>query len=264
MAKTQKELAFLRELSVNEDWTRRFTDLVDKRFDVSDSESLLYVNAGTGAHAMALGERLDERVEVFATCENEDLLHIAHDKAAALKSRVDFSMIRFEDDSFDAILIDASFVRPDGYEALLDDAGRMAKTGATIGVLLVTAGSFGEIFSILWEVEFNEAVGEHGRAVENLISELPTISDIERLARAAGLENVKTHVAKEVFEYDNGAAFVGSPLVEDFLLPIWLRSLDESEHERVTKKLAELIDREDGSLSFRFSVKAVLLTGEKA
>jgi hypothetical protein len=29
-------------------------------------------------------------------------------------------------------------------------------------------------------------------------------------------------------------------------------------------KLAELIDAEDGNLSFRFSVKATLVTGEKA
>jgi hypothetical protein len=32
----------------------------------------------------------------------------------------------------------------------------------------------------------------------------------------------------------------------------------------VSKKLAELIDTEDGSLSFRFSVKNTLFSGEKA
>jgi len=263
MAKTQKELAFLRDLYINADWTRRFTDLIDKHFDLSDSESLLYVNAGTGLHAMALGEKLDEKLDVFATCEDEYLLTIARDKAAVLKSKVDFSMLRFEDDSFDAVLVDASFVPPDGYQSLLDDAARTGKTGAAIGILAVTAGSFGEIFSLLWEVEFNEGIGEHGQTVENLISELPTVWNIEEMAKAAGLVNLQTHVATEVFEYDNGAAFVSSPLMENLFFPAWLRSLDESDQERVTKELAELIDREDGSLSFRFSVKAVLLTGEK-
>jgi len=263
MAKSQKELAFLRELFVNEDWTRRFTDLIDKHFDLSNSESLLYVNAGTGLHAMAIGEKLDDKVDVVATCENEDLLHIAQDKAAALKSKVDFSLTWFEDNSFDAILVDASFVPPEGYEALLDDSVRTGKTGATIGILLLTAGSFGEIFSLLWEVLFSEDLGEQGQTVENLIRELPTIWQIEEMAKAVGLENVKTHVAKEVFEYDNGAAFVASPLMEYFFFPEWLRSLDEGDQERVTKKLAELIDQEDGNLSFRFSVKATLLTGEK-
>ena len=58
--------------------------------------------------------------------------------------------------------------------------------------------------------------------------------------------------------------FVASPLVADFLLPVWLDMLGEEEKELVTQKLAQLIDEEDGSLTFRFSVKATLLTGGKA
>jgi len=263
MAKTQKELAFMRELSIDEDWTRRFTDLIDKHFDLSEGENLLYLNAGNGTHAMALGERLEDKIDIFATCEDENLLHIARDKAAAIKSKVDFSTIRFEDDSFDSVISDASLVRPDGYGAVLDDATRTAKTGAKIGVLAVTAGSFGEIFSLLWEVLFSEDLGEHGHIAEELIAELPTVSKIEQLAERSGFVNVTTHLANEVFEYENGAAFVSSPLVVDFLLPVWLESLSDDEKERVTKGLADLIDKEDGSLSFRFSVKATLVTGEK-
>ena len=47
-------------------------------------------------------------------------------------------------------------------------------------------------------------------------------------------------------------------------MPVWLEMLDEEEKERAVKQLAKLIDAEDGPLSFRFSVKATLLTGEKA
>ena len=47
MAKTQKELAFLRDLYIQDEWTRRFTDLVDKHMDLRDSENMLYINAGT-------------------------------------------------------------------------------------------------------------------------------------------------------------------------------------------------------------------------
>jgi hypothetical protein len=39
--------------------------------------------------------------------------------------------------------------------------------------------------------------------------------------------------------------------------------MDEHEKRRVNEKLAQLIDAEDRDLSFRFSVKATLLTGEK-
>ena len=129
---------------------------------------------------------------------------------------------------------------------------------------MVSAGSFGEIFSLLWEVLFTEDLGEHGHAAELMITELPTLSCVEELAAKAGLVNVETHTASEVFEYENGKEFVESPLVADFLLPVWLATLSDNENERVSKQLAQLIDAEDGTLTFRFSVKATLLKGEKA
>ena len=264
MVKTEKELAFLRDLYINDEWTRRFTDLVDKHLTFSkNDENFLYVNAGTGSHCFALRERVNKNTAVFATCENEAILNIARDKALAIKSDVDFSSIKFEDDSFDIVLTDASFVRPTKLEEVIDESIRVAKTGGQVALFLPAAGSFGEIFSLLWEVLFNEDLGQHGAAAEEMIRELPTISRAEEMAQSAGLVNVETHTANEVFEFDDGAAFINSPLVADFLLPVWLESLDEKEKERVTSKLAQLIDSEDGTLSFRFSVKAVLLKGEK-
>lgn len=264
MAKTEKELAFLRDLYINDEWTRRFTDLADKHLTFSDSdENFLYINAGTGSHCFALRERMDKGTAVFAICENEEILHIARDKAMAVKSDVDFSIIRFEDDSFDGVLADASFVRPAGLRDVLSESERVARSGANIAVFLPAAGSFGEVFSLLWEVLFNEDLGEHGAAAEKMIRELPTISQAEEMAKAEGLVNIKTHTAREVFEYENGAEFISSPLVADFLLPAWLESLEDEDKERVTQKLAELIDSEDGTMSFRFSVKVALLTGEK-
>jgi len=264
MAKTQKELAFLRDLYIGEEWTRRFTELIDKHFNVGDSENLLYLNAGTGNHVLALSEKLEDKVDIFATCENEDILTIARDKAAVVKAPVDFSMLSFDDDSFDSVLADASFVRPQEYETTLDQAVRAAKAGGNVGVLSVTSGSFGEVFSLLWEVLYSEDLGEHGHAAEEMVRELPTVSQVEEMAKRTGLVNIKTHSANEVFEFENGAAFISSPLVEDFLLPVWLGMLDdEDDKERVIKALTELIDNEDGNLSFRFTVKALLLTGEK-
>lgn len=264
MPKTQKELAFLRDLYINNEWTRRFADLVDKHVDLSKLENLLYINAGSGDHCFALRERAAGDTAIFATCENEDLLSIARDKAIAVKSDVDFSMIRFEEDSFDSVIADASFIRPGEFREFFEDALRVAKPGGDLAVMFVSAGSFGEVFSLLWEVFFQENLGEHGQAAETMISELPTVSRAEEIASDAGLINVRTHSANEFFEYENGREFVASPLVADFLLPEWLKTLDENEKERVSEKLAQLVDAEDGSMTFRFSVKATLVTGEKA
>lgn len=263
MSKTQKELAFLVDLSVAGEWTQRFADLVDKHIDLSDSDNLLYINAGTGSHAMAISEKFGDKTDVFATCQNEDILNIALDKAAALSSKVDFSTLRFEDDAFDTVLADGSFLRPTEVEHFIEDAVRVARTSGGVAVFLPTSGSFGEVASLLWEVLFNEDLGEHGGAAEHLISDQPTISQLEEMATRAGLVNVHTETATEIFEYENGAEFVAAPLVADFLLHVWLETLDEEEKERVSEKLAQLIDDEDGTMSFRFSLKATLLTGEK-
>jgi ubiquinone/menaquinone biosynthesis C-methylase UbiE len=263
MAKTEKELAFLRDLYINDAWTRRFTDLVDKHLKFSKEENLLYINAGTGDHAFALRERLDSNTAVFATTENVELLRIARDKALAVKSDIDFSDIRFEDDSFDLVLSDASFARPADVAGLIDEAVRVARPGGKVAVIFPASGSFGEIFSLLWEVLFNEDLGQHGGAAEEMVVALPSVSRTEEIAEAAGLNNIETHISKEIFEFENGAEFVGSPLVSDFLLPDWLESLDEKEKERVNEKLAQLIDIEDGTLTFRFTVKVTLLIGEK-
>ena len=254
----------MRDLYIQDDWTKRFTDLVDKHIDLRDSENMLYINAGTGGHALAIGERFGEKTDIFATCEDEDTLTIARDKAAAVRSEVDFSDVRFEDDAFDAVLADATLVRPAEIEHFVENVVGTARTGADVALFLPSAGSYGEIFTLLWEVLFNDDLGEHGAVVENLIAELPTISRLEEWAAAAGLVNINTETACEVFEYDNGAAFIASPLVADFLLPAWLETLDDNEKERVHEELAQLIDAEDGTMSFRFSVKATLLTGEKA
>lgn len=263
MTKTQNELAFLRDLAVDGEWTRRFAELVDKHLDLSDAENLLYINAGTGGHALALNEKFGEKTNIFATCENEDILKIARDKAAALRSDVDFSCLRFEDDAFDAVLADASLVRFAEVEEFIEDVVRVARTDGTVAVFLPTAGSFGEVVSLLWEVLFTQGLGEHGAAAEKLINDLPSVSRLEQIATRSGLVNIKTETAIEVFEYENGAEFIASPLVADFLLPLWTEMLDENEKEQIPEKLAQLIDAEDAELSFRFSVKATLLTGEK-
>lgn len=262
MAKTQKEVAFLRDL-IADDWTRRFTELVDKHLDLSDSDNLLYINTGTGGHALLLDEKFGSETDIFAACEDDCLLTIARDKAAAVSSNVDFSAMRFEDDAFDAVLADGSFVRPADIDEFVQDAVRVARTGGDVAIFLPSAGSFGEIFSLLWEVFYTDGVGEHGHAVENLISELASVSQIEAIGATAGLVNVRTETATEIFEYDDGKAFVESPLVADFLFPNWLATLDEEEKERVTNDLAGLIDAEDGTMSFKFTVKVTLLTGEK-
>ncbi|MGI9034706.1 MAG: hypothetical protein ACR2GD_01585, partial [Pyrinomonadaceae bacterium] len=122
MKKTQKELAFLRELSVDSEWTERFTNFVDKNVKFSGEKNILYINAGTGNHVIALREKLDKNSKISAANENADLLNIARDKAAAVKADIDFSTRLFKDKTFDAVLADASFVRLPDLKNLFETA----------------------------------------------------------------------------------------------------------------------------------------------
>jgi len=263
MTKTQKELAFLRDLYIDGEWTLRFTDLVDKHIGFAKEEKLLYINAGTGNHALALSKKLGKDAEFFATAEDKNVLTIARDKAVAVRANIDFSMKRFDDESFSAVIADASFVRPGELQNFVTEAARVTEAGGKVAFFTVSSGSFGEIFSLLWEVCFNEDLGEHGALGEQLILELPTVSRIEEISKNAGLENVETHTQNEIFEYKNGAEFVAAPLVADFLLPVWLQTLNKREQTKAIKQLAKLIDAEDQDLTFRFTVKATLAIGEK-
>ncbi len=262
MTKSAKELAFLRDLYVDAEWTVRFMELTDKHFKFTDDRSLLYINAGTGNHVLEIGTKAGREAQIGAMCENEHLLKIAQDKAIATRSRVDFSDEEFDEDNFDAVLADGSFVSPAKFRDFVADASRYAEIGGTVAVFLVSAGSFGEVFSVLWEAMM-DVESEDFSLAEKLVAELPTLSAIEEVFSEAGLERVKTHVATELFEFENGKAFIESPLVGDFLMPRWFEGLSKKEIERIRKRLARLIDDEEASITFRFTVKAVLAVGEK-
>ena len=260
MSKTEKELAFLRDLYVETDWTERFTNVFDDNFKFSDEEKILYVNAGAGNHALALREKLDDEVEIFGVSETQELLTIARAKADAIAANVDFSSV-YPAEKFDAVLADASFVRPaelKGFLAKIIDSSKKQ-----VAFFLPTASSFGDVFSFLWETLLNLDLLDKGAEVERLVTELPTVSKVEETAKKLGLTKIHTETKNEFFEFDDGASFVNSPLVENYLLPVWLDFLDENEKERVRNKLAQTIDDDCREMSFRFSVKATLLFGEK-
>ncbi|MEO8072073.1 MAG: hypothetical protein ABI686_02390 [Acidobacteriota bacterium] len=261
MSKTQKELAFLRDLYVAEDWTVRFTDIFDANLKFSGEKSILYVNAGTGNHALAVSEKLEQDSNLNAFNEDEELNIIAQAKANALKSDVFFASV-FPDESFDVVLADASFVELKNLYSFVAEI--IDLSDKQVAFFLPTAGSFGEIFSFLWETLFDLDLLEKGTEVERLIAEIPTVSKIKEMVKNLGLSKLEVVTKNEIFEFENGAEFAASPLVADFFLPVWLDFLDEQEQKRVSERLAQIIDADDGTLSFHFSIKATLVVGEKS
>jgi ubiquinone/menaquinone biosynthesis C-methylase UbiE len=260
MSKSQKELAFLRNLYIETDWTQRFTDLFDENFKFSDEQKFLYINAGTGNHALALREKLDEESEFWAVPGDKELLSIAQAKAEAVKADISF-FGGFPAEKVDTVLADASFVRPSELNNFLAEITNISNKHVMF--FLPTAGSFGDVFSYLWETLLNADLLEKESEIERLITEIPTVSKVKETAENLGLTKIHTETKTEFFEFDSGEDFIKSPLADEFLLPAWLEFFDEKEQKRVKEKLAQTIDNDSDQLNFSFSVKATLVVGEK-
>lgn len=260
MSKTEKELAFLHDLYISTDWTERFADLIGKDFKADEFENILYVNAGTGNHALALEEKLDEDAEFVAVAQNVELRNIAQAKADIVKSNVIFAD-QLPDEVFDAVIADLSFIKPSELRDSMQKAAEHSRW--QIAFLLPTSGSFGEIFSYLWQTFLELDWLDKGARIENLLSEIPTVSKVQEITKELGFTQTHAKTKSEVFEFENGAEFTDSPLVADFLFENWLGFLSEDEKARVLEKLAQIIDAEREDLTFRFAVKATLITGAK-
>jgi ubiquinone/menaquinone biosynthesis C-methylase UbiE len=267
--KTNKELAFLHELFVATDWGERFAELIDEHVTLPKGGRALYVASGTGGHAIALQERSSDALQFLCVDENEESLELARVKATALKLSTEFRQgkvdrLPLEANQFDLVVGNGSLVHSERIPKTIAEMTRVAVPGATVTLSLPTFSSFGEFFSIYWEALHNCRLLDHEADVESLITTLPSVSLVEEMVEAAGLEDVASWTAIEEFDYESSEKFLGSPLISDFLMPIWLETLPRGSQEHVVKEIGRLINEERHEAEFALTVKATLVMGRKA
>jgi len=267
--KSDKELAFIHDLFIAPDWGERFAELIDEHLTLPKEGKALYLAAGTGGHAIALQERAGERLQLVCLDENEECVEIARAKATTANEQTEFQFgkldqIPLTQNSFDLVIGNASLVPPHRVRHMFSEMVRVAAPGAMIALALPTASSFGEFFSIYWEALHNTGLTELEAGVEELITELPTVSDIEEMAEDEGLKEIQSWSRIEEFDYDSGEQFLISPLVADFLMKDWLASVSENSRVAVAKEITRLINEERHEAEFALSVKATLVAGRKA
>ncbi len=261
MRKTDRELAFIRDLVIEPDWTRRFTQLFDKHVKIGDDDKkILYINPGTGTHSIELRSRLAEDVHFRAFSIDIESNEIARGKTEVVEADIEFDG-EFPREDFDLVIADAGFVKPEDLTEFIQDA--VDASEHRVAIMVPTAGSFGEIFSLMWECFNRPEFSDLEREAERLITSLPHVSDLEALLKKLGLTKVRSYTTNEVFDHATGREFVEAPLIADFLLPAWTENMDDGESEALSSALAGLIAEENEDLAFRFTVKATLLTGEK-
>jgi ubiquinone/menaquinone biosynthesis C-methylase UbiE len=267
--KSDKELAFLQDLFIAPDWGERFAELIDQHVKLPKEGEALYVAAGTGGHALALHERAGEKVELLCVDENPECLELARAKATATNEQITFrtgqlDSLDLKDNRFDLVIGNASLLSRQRVRKMFSEIVRVGAPGATIALTLPTASSFGEFFSIYWEALHNNGLIDHESDVEHLITELPSVSDIERLAADEGLTGVESWTRIEEFDFESGEQFLNSPLVAEFLIHDWLALVPEDKRTGLFSEISRLINEERHEAEFALSVKATLVVGQKA
>jgi len=267
--KTDKEIAFLQDLFIAPDWGERFADLIDQHVKLPKEGQALYVAAGTGGHAMSLHDRAGEKLELLGIDENPESVELARAKATATNEQISFDTAQLEslglkDNRFDLVIGNASLVARQRVQRMFSEIVRVAAPGATIALALPTASSFGEFFSIYWEALHNSGLLDHESDVEQLITELPTVSDIERLAENEGLCDVESFTRIEEFDFESGEQFLSSPLVAEFLMQDWLALVPVDRRAGLFNEISRLINEERHEAKFALSVKATVVVGQKA
>ena len=266
--KTDKELAFLQDLFIAPDWGERFAELIDEHVKLPKEGKALYVAAGTGGHALALHERAGEKLELLCVDENPECTELARAKATATSEQITFDTapldkLTLSDNQFNLVIGNASLVSRQRVKKMFSELVRVAAPGATVALTLPTFSSFGEFFSIYWEALHNRGLIDHESDVEQLITELPTISDIEQLAEDEGLSEVETVTRIEEFDFESGEQFLNSPLVAEFLMQDWLALVPEDKRAGLFNEISRLINEERHEAEFALSVKATLIVGRK-
>jgi len=265
--KSDKELAFVYDLFVATDWGERFASLVDEHVKLPEKGRALYLAAGTGGHAIALQERAGEQLRFFCVDESEERLVLARAKATVMKEPAEFhrqtlDALPLRDNRFEIVIGDASLVASERVPKMLAEMVRVASSGGVIALYLPTASSFAEFFSVYWEA-LHDCGSIHETDVEAMITELPTVSDVEEMADRAGVENVTSWTQVEEFDFNSGEAFLNSPLIADFLMRQWLQPVPERSRDSVAQGITRIINEDRHGSEFALSVKATLVVGRK-
>jgi len=266
--KSDKELAFLQDLFIAPDWGERFAELIDEHVELPKEGKALYLAAGTGGHAMALQERAGEKLELLCVDENPECTELARAKATATNEQITFDTapldkLNSSDNTFDLVIGNASLVSRHRVRRMFSELVRVAAPGAKVALTLPTASSFGEFFSIYWEALHNNGLIDHESDVEQLITELATVSDVEQMAEDEGLRDVESWTRIEEFDFESGEQFLNSPLVAEFLMQDWLALVPEDKRAGLFSEISRLINEERHEAEFALSVKATLVVGQK-
>ncbi len=268
--RTEKEIAYRYDLYVVPYWRESFDQMVLKHVEVPRQGNILQVNCGTGGLALELATSIASRGDVVATNPQAEQLQLAQTKATIKKLNNLFFMdkpptdLGLEDEMFNLVVGDAALMPSSQVEDMLAEMVRFAELEATVVLLMLTHGSFGEIFSLLWEALYLCQLDGYTPQVEALINEYPTTSQAQQMMQRQGLNHVHSFTERRELDFASAREIFESPLIEDYFLDHWLDFLpDAATRHRVIDQMTEIIEGERQGEYVEVSVKASLLVGKR-
>jgi ubiquinone/menaquinone biosynthesis C-methylase UbiE len=268
--RSSKEAAYRYDLYVVPFWRDPCDEMVMKYLEIPRTGSILTVNCGTGGLALELAATMGDRGEVVATDADDERLELARAKAE-LKNLHNVLFLHrsstdlgFEDYSFDLILGDGALMHPREIEGMLSELVHVTQSDGRVALLMLTRGSFGEVFSLLWEALRLCKLDGDTPHVEALINEHPTASQAHEIMRRQGLSHVHGYTEQRELNFESATELFESPLIEDYFMEHWLDFLpDASTRRQVIDMMSEIIERERGEAYVEISVKTTLLVGNR-
>src|SRR5690606_28228170 len=92
-----------------------------KEFKFADEKEILYINAGTGGHAIELRARLESDVRLMTYTDDRESNILARAKTEVIETDIEFTD-EFPRESFDLVIADASLVAPGDLNEFVQDA----------------------------------------------------------------------------------------------------------------------------------------------
>lgn len=268
--RSEKELAYRYDLYIVPYWRDAFDQMVIEHVKLPQQGNVLIVNCGTGGLALEVASLLGARGDVIATDPYPERLHLARAKAEVKKlTNVFFydrqpTQLGMEDELFSLVVGDAALMPTEQIEPMLGQMVRLTDSNATVALLMLTHGSFGEIFSLLWEALYHCRLDHYTASLEALLNEHPTTTQARQMMMQNGLTHVHHFTERRELDFASAQELFESPLVEDYFLDHWLHFLpDKATRRDVIGAMTEIIDRERGQAYVEMSVKASLLIGQR-
>lgn len=268
--KSTKELAYRYDLYVVPYWREAFDQFILQHVAIPRTGSILTVNCGTGGLAIELAVKLGDRGDIIATDQAAERLRLARAKASMKQlNNIHFlekdpTRLGMEEYAFELVIGDATLMAPESVEPMLAEMVRLTEDDGTVALTVLAQGSFGEMFSLLWEALYLCELTDFVPHVEALIKEYPTIDQLRRMMERQGIHRLRWFTERRELDFASGEEVFQSPLIEDYFLDRWLAFLPtEATRRRVIRKMIQIINREHRSSYFEVSVKATLLVGKK-